>query len=198
MKEFEEVFDIVERDSYRNEYKEWLFKKVLDNHNVPITASNNYSKLLNYLYNVEFTYCIPMDENRELDGMDMRYTFCYECGYTNSKIVDEYLCGPCRLLEMMIALAIRLENGFANDSKYGDRSSLWFWSMVTNMGLSKYSDNCFDANIEVVEEAVYNMLERHYDKYGHGALFTVKETDYDFSKEELWFQGISYINEHID
>ena len=37
----------------------------------------------------DFVYIIPMDENREVDGLDLRYRFGYECDVDDEEIREE-------------------------------------------------------------------------------------------------------------
>ena len=80
--------------------------------------------LLEHLDNINFTYSIPFDENRFNDGQDLRYRFGYEnniAGYD----IDEmsFRKGPCSILEMMVALAIKCEENFMSDPANGNRIS---------------------------------------------------------------------------
>ena len=102
------------------EYFEWLYDLVCDNR---YSEGYSYRKLLSYLHDVEFTYTIPKDSNRAEDGLDLRYRFAYNTG---REYAEEYLDGPCSVLEMMVALAIRCEECIMDDPKYGNRTGQWF------------------------------------------------------------------------
>ena len=56
----------------KNEYLEWLYGLVCDD-----TYSNHvsYHKLFNALLNRKFVWFIPRDENRAIDGLELRATF---------------------------------------------------------------------------------------------------------------------------
>ena len=62
----------------------------------------SYEKLLTFLYNTEFRYSIPMDRNRASDGINLRRRYSLEVHD------DFHIRKPCSVLEMMIALAIRI------------------------------------------------------------------------------------------
>ena len=95
----------------------------------------SYRKLLRELHRIEFTYSIPMDGNRAEDGVDLRYRFGYENGYSSS-MISVYLDNRmCSVLEMMIALAIRCEEHIMDDPDIGNRTGQWFWNMIVNLGL---------------------------------------------------------------
>ena len=105
----------------RKEYFEWLYYLVCDKR---FSEQNSYRKLFEHLHNTEFVYFVSMDGNRAQDGIDLRYRFGCSIGY---KDISEYLDGPCSVLEMMIALAIRCEEKIMDDPAYGDRTGQWFW-----------------------------------------------------------------------
>lgn len=45
---------------------------------------------------------------------------------------------PCSVLEMIIALAIRLEEHIMDDPDIGNRTGQWFWDMIVSLGLGFY------------------------------------------------------------
>lgn len=62
------------------------------------------------------------------------------------------------VLEMLIALSIRLEEHIMDDPEIGDRTGQWFWNMITNLGLGSMDDRKFNENR--VEDIVTRFLER--------------------------------------
>lgn len=141
------------RDQIINDYFEWLWN---------FTKCRGHSqnrKIITLLHNIEFRYSIPMDANREEDGIDLRYRFITEVGIPkNYQEVYAYLDGPCSVLEMMIALAIRCEESIMDDPDIGDRTSEWFWLMMKNLGLDYMSDRKFDRDI-AEEKYLYFLIE---------------------------------------
>lgn len=169
-------------DRVRNEYFEWIYKMVTKTEGAPAIS---YRRLLERLHDTEFVYSIPMDENRASDGVDLRYRFTFEDD------VERYLTGPCSVLEMMVALAIRCEENIMDDPKI-NRTSYWFWGMVINMGLGAMTDLRFDRNY--VDMVVARFLNREYDYDGKGGLFTVRNPDRDLRTVEIWWQLCWYLN----
>ena len=86
------------RDDIINEYFEWLFDLVCDGRYINIS----FRKLLMFLHDTEFIFSIQKDENRAYDGIELRRRFGLQKRYSQDYI-DEYLFGPCSVLEMMIA-----------------------------------------------------------------------------------------------
>lgn len=174
------------RDQIINDYFEWLWN---------FTKCRGHSqnrKIITLLHNIEFRYSIPMDANREEDGIDLRYRFITEVGIPkNYQEVYAYLDGPCSVLEMMIALAIRCEESIMDDPDIGDRTSEWFWLMMKNLGLDYMGDRKFDRDI--AEEKISIFLDRKYKRNGEGGLFVVNGRR-DLRKVEIWYQMCWYLD----
>lgn len=174
------------RDQIINDYFEWLWN---------FTKCRGHSqnrKIITLLHNIEFRYSIPMDANREEDGIYLRYRFITEVGIPkNYQEVYAYLNGPCSVLEMMIALAIRCEESIMDDPDIGDRTSEWFWLMMKNLGLDYMSDRKFDRDI--AEEKISIFLDRKYKRNGEGGLFVVNGRR-DLRKVEIWYQMCWYLD----
>ena len=174
------------RDQIINDYFEWLWN---------FTKCRGHSqnrKIITLLHNIEFRYSIPMDANREEDGIDLRYRFITEVGIPkNYQEVYAYLDGPCSVLEMMIALAIRCEESIMDDPDIGDRTSEWFWLMMKNLGLDYMNDRKFDRDI--AEEKISIFLDRKYKRNGEGGLFVVNGRR-DLRKVEIWYQMCWYLD----
>ena len=80
--------------------------------------------------------------------------------------------GPCRVLEMLIGLAYRLEFEMLG-GRFERPASAWFWVLIDNLGL-KWCDNeayLKDITVDQVDVIVLNMLERRYNEDGNGGLF---------------------------
>ena len=178
------------RDSILNEYFEWLYDLVCEER---FAKELSYRKLLIRLHDTEFRYLIAKDRNRADDGMELRYRFAIAQGYEyNADLVVEFLDGPCSVLEMMIALAIRCERDIMDDTKYGDRTSQWFWGMITNLGLGSMYDSRFDR--QHVDAILARFLDREYDPDGKGGLFTIRNCRRDLTHVEIWYQLCWYLD----
>lgn len=169
-------------------YFEWLTSKVFRFSN----EVNEYSYLLTILNEIEFTYTIEKDANRYADGLELKKTFCLEVGI-NKKYAD-LLGNQCSILEMMVALAIRCEVTIMSDPSCGDRTWLWFNTMLRSMNLDSQTNFVFDKNY--VEDHIRIMLNRSYDEYGNGALFTVNKPLFDMRNIEIWAQMNWYLAEN--
>ena len=177
-------------DILDNEYFEWMCKLVRDD---SYTRRLSYKKLLKYLHDREFEYTHAMDENRAEDGTGLRYRYAYDYKRSGPSIIEYLDDGPCSILEMMVALAVRCEERIMYDPDFGDRTGHWFWVMIENLGLRSMSDNNFDERY--VERVIDRFLNREYDEDGKGGLFTVKRRADDLRTVEIWYQMCWYLDE---
>ena len=150
----------------------------------------SYRKLLMFLHKTEFTYIIPMDANRAGDGVDLRWRFAYE--HPDFRDAELYLEGPCSVLEMLVALALRCEETIMDDTRYGNRTSQWFWTMLRNLGLGSMSDKYFDRKRATNNIMIF--LNRDYEPDGTGGLFKIENCKYDLRDIEIWTQLNWYLN----
>lgn len=177
----------------KREYFNYLCSKICDeSHN-----QNDYKRLLQKLHATEFTFVLDMDENRALDGVDLRYRFLIEDGsYSEKDILNEIDNRPCSVLEMMVGLALRCEEDIMFSPAYGDRTSHWFWSMINSLGLGGQDLNLF--NSKYVDLVLHDFLTRKYQRNGFGGLFTTSSRDIDMRKLEIWTQLMLYLDENFE
>ena len=171
------------------EYFEWLYDYVCTGRSHDKVS---YRKLLEYLHQVEFIFSIPNDINRARDGVDLRYRFAMEMD--DERIMD-VLDGPCSVLEMMIALAIRCEETIMDNTSYGNRTGQWFWNMMANLGIGPMFDEAFNA--EFVEKTIDIFLRRDYEPDGKGGLFYIKGCEDDLREFEIWTQLCWYLDNFV-
>lgn len=173
------------REQLENKYFEWLCNLACGKR---YSKQISYDKLLEYLHCREFTYLLPMDENRASDGLDMRYKYALSLGYApldTSEITNE-LTSPCSVLEMMLGLACRCEEEIMDNGDKGDRTGQWFWEMIVSLGLGSMTDDRFDKYF--LAKTVDRFLNREYEPDGHGGLFTISNCDIDLREVEIWVQ----------
>ena len=179
---------MIYRADITNEYFERL-NAIVSNKHCPKELS--YRKLLMALHSTEFTYSIPKDKNRATDGLDLRCRFSLENSPNCNMEYVEYLCGPCSVLEMMVALALKCEE-IMDDTSAGNRTGQWFWGMVVTMGLGAMTDSRFDR--DYVTDVVNRFLNRDYQPDGQGGLFRVRHCDVDLRRVEIWWQMCWYLD----
>ena len=151
------------------------------------------SKLLKYLFEKEYIWVISMDENRAGDGIWQRREFLSSNGYSLSSFADK----PCSVLEMLVALSIRIEDSVMYDWEEGDRTGFWFWHILDNLGLGEEFDDYFDR--QKVDKIIDIFLNRSYVNRGPGCPFFMSDLSpkefENFKKEELWTQVLDYLRD---
>lgn len=172
-----------------NGYFNWLYDIVCDE---KFPKRKSFRKLLTQLHSTNFIWKINKDENRAEDGIDLRRRFAM---YEENPYIARILKGPCSVLEMMVALAIRCEETIMDDTCIGDRTGQWFWSMISNLGLGSMSDDNFDEIF--VEEVVSRFLNREYEPDGKGGLFRIRHCHQDLRRVEIWYQLCWYLDEIV-
>lgn len=178
----------------KDSYFQWLCNLVCKERFSKVIS---YKKLLILLHDTRFTCRIRRDSNRANDGFGLRWRFT--CKFNDAEVHYEKLLseltGLCSVLEMMVALALRMEENIMDDPSVGNRTQQWFWGMITNMGLGSMTDDRFDENR--VKGVIDSFLRRRYEPDGRGGLFTVKDCECDLREVEIWQQMCWYINTMI-
>lgn len=173
-----------------NEYFDWLYFLVCRDR---YQRETSHEELLRHLHRIPFTYLIQRDQNRAGDGINLRYRFGIARYSEDSlDVIMNTLDGPCSVLEMMIALAIRCEETIMDDPDVGDRTGQWFWGMIVNLGLGGMTDIHFDQDF--VDSVILRFLNREYEPDGRGGLFTIRNCHRDLRDVEIWYQLCWYLD----
>ena len=174
------------RKDIRQEYFEWLCHFI---------GCRNHKKLLSLLFSIDFTYTLPMDGNREEDGINLRYRFADEKNYHYRWIANLLDNEPCSMLEMMVALVLRIEEHITGDPDAGDQTDRWFKDMLKNSGLYDFTDDRFSSRSAT--NVVLDIINRRYARNGDGGLFKLRHTRKDLRRVEIWYQAMWYIDEKL-
>lgn len=171
-------------------YLDWIMK---DRLHLTDREIKNYISLFNVLFEMDFVWIHPLDENRASDGLVLRSDFEYETGL--------YLEGfnpKCTVFEMLAALAIRCENQLMRNLSLGDRTAKWFFMMLENLGLLEFDNRHWNSSSRRhIESILYTFLERKYDKKGVGGAFPLRHSQKNQANEQIWNQLMAYINENF-
>lgn len=185
---------MISEETITDEYLEWLYDLVC---NDEYSNRSTYRTLIRYLAEEPFRYTIPMDGNRAEDGINLRYRFGREVGYHDATIAKYLDIFQCSVLEMMIALALRIEDQIMDDPDLGNRAGQWFWEMIVNLGLGHCNDAHF--NKDIFYEAMDRLMDRTYKRNGEGGLFKIHDDrTKDMRSTEIWYQMCWYLDEVIN
>lgn len=175
----------------KNEYFKWMYDLV----NGDSKYSLSYYKLFNLLHAIEFIPKMKIDDNRSADGIFLRQKFGNRFGYSIDEIDYAFQNQPCSILEMMIALSLRIEEQIMEDSDYGDRTGQWFWNMINSLRLGKMSDEEYDQ--DYVIHVMELFISREYNPDGEGSLFHLKNPPEDMRSADIWCQAMWFLNENF-
>lgn len=178
----------MKREIIRELYFLWIYHKVMDG----IRGDKVYKKLLRFLHDRYFSSAIPMDTNREEDGYDLRFRFAYEEKIDARVVSSEIDDRPCSILEMMAALAIRMDEQIMAEPDKNDRTGKWFFEMLNNLGLVGMDDNNF--SLAKAKRIIDRFLDHDYSHDGKGGLFYIPKSERDMRTAEIWYQMNWYIN----
>lgn len=181
-------------ESLRREYYRYLYNLMRgNNHN-----GHSYNFLFTILFRVDFVAAVERDENRIEDAKEMRKAWLIERNETDpDKIPLDALDGPASLLEVMVALAIRIEDDIMQNDNEGDRTTNWFWAMLQNAGLERCTDDDPSEDAESYIYSVVNrVMDREYGVDGRGGFWPVVLSKADQRKVELWYQASAWLCEN--
>lgn len=168
------------------EYHDWLCDLINNE-----CLSDDYSLLLTELYKTPFEDKIPNDENRAFEGLNLREVFSSELGIA---YIPDNFNPECSMLELIIGLAYRCES-IGADEEGSLNYKEWFWRLLDNAGLTKFDDNSFFRVGEDASSILRKIIERRYDRDGHGGFFPLNRSTKDQRRVELWYQMSSYLSD---
>ena len=155
-----------------SDYIRWVMSDKLGLNN---KECKSYLNLCMDMAEKEFVWHHPMDENRALDGLELRSDFEYETGEYLDKTSG--LMPKCTIFEMLAALAIRCENQLMYSPSLGNRTSKWFFDFLDNLDLTP--------NSEIDDTLCTDILD--------GRAFPLKFSSQD---EQIWKRVSEYLTEN--
>lgn len=171
----------------REDYLRWLEPQLTDE---TTRRGKTYWGLLNFMFDTPFTWSDPMDENRLVDGLDLRVEFARET-HIRPKIMERL--GPGSFLEVLIGLSHRLA------FLAGGEAPGWSWELLTNLELNRLSDPLTPPKQRKAAEIMQTVMERTYSPDGTGGFFPLTRTDEDQTQIELWYQMNAFVSElHLE
>jgi hypothetical protein len=160
-------------------YFEWLWQRS--------EMGPKYHKLLTFLYTIKYVPMLVDDENRRTDGNALIEVYCQEMGY-DLPPVEEFDFSGCTVLEMLLALADRINNELIGDPET-NHAPIWFEQMLENLGIYQYDDDHWDEKACAVK--VWNWMHKRGNVHLFCAPFSKKkgekgEKSLDFRKISEW------------
>lgn len=148
--------------------------------------------LFEILHNIEFRYIIERDGNRDADGMNLRDGYNIPDGYSNKQI-EEFMDRRTSVLEVLIALAIRVDDDYIGDPGE-EHPEEFFLEMLENLGLWAFKGKRYKE--EDVRRIIDRWLDRDFTRKGVGSPFPLHYCERDQRDLEIWDQMKAYVNEN--
>ena len=146
-----------------------------------------YSDLLMVMYETDFVWALDLDEDRVDDGLLLR-----------EELAVSKPEKPCSVLEVLIGIARRMDYILSDDIS-GDRTRVWFWEMVENLGLKTWTNLIIwhtpGARFSI-QTVLNRWMTRCFEVDGTGSIFPLKYPKYDQRDQTITYQMNAYILEN--
>ena len=162
-------------------YVRWVMKDKL---NMKDREIRDYLGVCMTLSDIEYVWIHPMDENRAMDGLELRSDFEYETGEYLDK--SSGLLPKCTFFEMLAALSIKCENQLMRNLSIGDRTSKWFFEFLDNLGVEN----------DISDLEIDKIVEDFMVGKGKNTMFPLKKRGINQKNEQIWKQMGAYLNEN--
>lgn len=171
--------------SLLEDYYDWILSEI----DFDLPEHRNYEKLLRKLYMTEFRWVLDKDENRDADAFELRREYLFDEGYKRYDIWNT----PRSVLEVLVAFSRRIEIEIMGEPGNDDLDR-WFWIMLENLGLLKYTDERY--NDKKVNEILDIWMSRNFRSDGKGSIYPLKNVKSDQRETEMWYQMHAYLIEN--
>lgn len=167
-------------------YIEWLIYDYLG------FSEKRYDKLFSLLALIPFRYSIPEDHAREEDGLYLREKY--------RKATNIEIYGTCNVLEVLVALAVRMDGEWTGDPKNPTPENTFF-EFIINLHLDEYNNSLLinDQTYREVINIINRWLDRDFYRNGEGSIFPLKRRTKirdDQRELSIWRQMMCYIREY--
>ena len=178
-----------------NDYYEWLIDLIRPPKGI-YTPINQHGMLLFELWKREFVWfdAYEGEEARAMDGKTLRDQFLMACDKTPDAVPQ----GPCTVLEMLIAFALRIDTQ-VHDWRIGNRPWEWVEMFIENLGFN----DLIDSDINPIRDAGYinarleTWMSHQLGHNGEGGLFRFTQRILTINDMDNWAQMNRWIIENF-
>lgn len=190
----------------RESYVEWLKSFTIDER-VSDDRRLTYDNLIKRLWLIHFVPSVGNDIDRAVDGTELRKRY-YDILAKNTGVyvrdVEDDLgeiFGPCRVLEMLIALSMRMYDLMQDLGVYNSVSR-WFWAIMENVNFDILDDDYWESDVvgydpdDYVEETCNHIMNHDGIRSEglEGGWFWVP----GWEKMEIWYQMHAYLRQFFE
>ena len=185
-------------------YVEWLESFTIDER-MDSSRRLSYHKLIMLLWEIEFEPSVGNDHDRAAEGLELRSRYndilARKAGEGDFVTPDvRAIFGECRVLEMLIALSMRMYD-LMQDMGIYNSVSRWFWEIMSNVGFDILDDDTWDESDESAfsnEQFVRYSCDEIMQGFGQavgkkGGWFHVE----DWDSIEIWYQMHGYLKKYV-
>ena len=195
-------YDLNQRYFNNESYFDWLKSFTIDER-VHDDERLSYSKLIKQLWKIEFVPELGNDVDRASDGLDLRTRYndilAKKAGHGEFYTPDvRDIFGKCRVLEMLIALSMRMYDMMQDLGIYNSVSR-WFWEIMESLDFEFLDDNNWhDDGWNPTYRFVNCTCEHimyHDGPYvgGQGGWFRLN----NWENMEIWYQMNEYLKPYV-
>lgn len=185
-------------------YVEWLESFTIDER-MDSSRRLSYHKLIMQLWEVEFEPHVGNDHDRAAEGLELRSRYndilARKAGDGDFVTPDvRAIFGECRVLEMLVALSMRMYDLMQDMGVYNSVSR-WFWEIMSNVGFDILDDDTWDesdmsafSNEQFVRYSCEEIMQGFGQAVGKkGGWFYLE----DWDLIEIWYQMHRYLKQYV-
>lgn len=181
------------------DYLRWLEPQIRDEQDGLSHPDREFWGLVALMYEKDFRFFVPNDDNRRMDGLALRAEFCNAHRVRMSArrrepfrsfLDTEYPNPPCSFLEVLVALSRRLCFIAGGKDAPG-----WAWVLLSNLNLHRMSDPLSRGKARQVDDILDVCIWRKYSPDGQGGFFPLQDPQSDQTQVEIWYQMAAYVIE---
>ena len=170
------------------DYFSWLYDKVFAVRDP--YSEHSYTTVCRRMHNITFQALVEFDENRIVDGSELRNEFLRSCG-GDLLFQTELIYEDSSVFEVLVGLARRAE------SMISVPMMDVFWIFVRNLNLTRYNDRFIHSKpVWQIDRTISKFNRRAYRANGVGGIFPLTNPLTDQRQIELWYQMGSYMTEN--
>lgn len=158
-------------------------------------TDESYWILAEELWNTDYRWSLWQDENRSKSVSVLRKR------YLNAGGTDIY-DGIPSVLEVLVMLSDAMHD-LMDELDGEDRRPMYFWEMIDNLGLIRYTDALFRENfdrksgyLEQIRKKIDIWMDRRFGYDGRRSPFPLKNARENQRTVDLWYQMQAYLVEN--
>lgn len=179
------------------DYLRWLEPQIREDDGLS-NPNREFWGLLALMYEKEFRPLVANDDNRWMDGLELRTEFCNDFRVRMSarrrepyrSFLDKELPNPpCSFLEVLIGISRRFS------FTAGGSAPGWAWVLLNNLNLHRMADPLSRGKARRAADIIEVCTSRNYEPDGSGGFFPLQDPQEDQRQVEIWYQMAAYIGE---